>query len=618
MSPRSLVAVGIAVALLVLPAAASANQTLTVEKQGSGIAGSSVESSPSGISCGPNCAHSFADDALVTLVGTPGANSQPPTWSGCDSVTAENRCVVTMSEAKEVVAIFDLVERKLTVSLQGDRTGTVTSSPAGVECGVECEAEYPHGTQVVLTGTPTAPHGGQPTWAGCLNVNASDQCEVTMTQAREVTATFDLERHPLTVMTTGTGTGTVQGSPGPISCGAVCSAEYEYGQTITLSGAPGAHTHAAQWTGCDAVVSGECEVTMGSSAKTVTAAFDLIRFSLAVAKTGEAAATASVSSEPSGIDCGPTCSADYTEGTAVVLVGHSGPNTAAVAWSGCEHLLSGNRCEEKMNGERSLGASFEPQPGHTLVTLGIEKPGEGIGTVTSSPGGIDCGAVCSTELIEGATVTLSATPGPGSAFDHWSGGGCSGTFPGCATTLGKAKTVKAYFELAGTRTLSVSTAGSGKGTVIAKAVGIDCGSACSAQVSAGKKASLRAKPAKGSSFVRWLGDCSGTAKRCKLKMSGGRQVTAVFSTPPQAGASPQATAHARCVVPKLKGKTLKQAKKALRRRHCSLGKVRGPKRGRKRLRVRSSKPKAGKRLKAGAKVAVVVGGKGKRGRKRGR
>jgi hypothetical protein len=60
-----------------------------------------------------------------------------------------------------------------------------------------------------------------------------------------------------------------------------------------------------------------------------------------------------------------------------------------------------------------------------------------------------------------------------------------------------------------------------------------------------------------------------------------------------------------CVVPRLKGKTVKQARRALTRAHCTLGRVTRRGRGR-RGRIRAFKPKAGSVLAAGATVNVVV------------
>ena len=51
--------------------------------------------------------------------------------------------------------IISLPSFPLQVSLEGDGSGEVTSSPAGIECGTDCEVEYEEGQVVVLTATPT-------------------------------------------------------------------------------------------------------------------------------------------------------------------------------------------------------------------------------------------------------------------------------------------------------------------------------------------------------------------------------------------------------------------------------------------------------------------------------
>jgi IPT/TIG domain/PASTA domain len=60
----------------------------------------------------------------------------------------------------------------------------------------------------------------------------------------------------------------------------------------------------------------------------------------------------------------------------------------------------------------------------------------------------------------------------------------------------------------------------------------------------------------------------------------------------------------KCMVPKLKGKTLKAARKALKKAHCRLGKVKGPKG--KKARIKKQKPKPGTVLARGAKVRVTT------------
>lgn len=82
----------------------------------------------------------------------------------------------------------------------------------------------------------------------------------------------------------------------------------------------------------------------------------------------------------------------------------------------------------------------------TKRTLTVAKAGDGTGSVSSSPAGIDCGATCAATFKRRAAVTLSASPDSGSTFDGWTGGGCSGTGQ-CAVTLADSTTVTATFSL---------------------------------------------------------------------------------------------------------------------------------------------------------------------------
>jgi Calx-beta domain/Divergent InlB B-repeat domain/PKD domain len=69
----------------------------------------------------------------------------------------------------------------------------------------------------------------------------------------------------------------------------------------------------------------------------------------------------------------------------------------------------------------------------------------GSGTVTSSPAGIDCGSDCTETYAVGTVVTLTAEPGPGSTFEGWSGGSCSGTSLVCQLTMDTDRSATATF-----------------------------------------------------------------------------------------------------------------------------------------------------------------------------
>ncbi|HYD39728.1 MAG TPA: glycoside hydrolase family 11 protein, partial [Anaeromyxobacter sp.] len=84
----------------------------------------------------------------------------------------------------------------LSVTRGGTGSGTVTSSPAGINCGTTCNATYASGTSVTLSAAPAAGaiFNG---WTGACTGMGS--CIVTMTAARSVTALFSLPTNDSTV-----------------------------------------------------------------------------------------------------------------------------------------------------------------------------------------------------------------------------------------------------------------------------------------------------------------------------------------------------------------------------------------------------------------------------------
>ena len=165
--------------------------TLTVEKAGEGAG--TVTSVPPGIDCGDTCEADFL--GVATLKAKPDDESELKGWTGCDDVhPTTNDCTVEMTEAKTVTATFSArTPRILTVELEGDGTGTVTSDPAGIDCGDMCSAPFVS-TSVTLTATPD--DGSElVVLRGCDDVNFLDnECTVLMTEAKTVTAIFNAPR----------------------------------------------------------------------------------------------------------------------------------------------------------------------------------------------------------------------------------------------------------------------------------------------------------------------------------------------------------------------------------------------------------------------------------------
>jgi hypothetical protein len=76
--------------------------------------------------------------------------------------------------------------------------------------------------------------------------------------------------------------------------------------------------------------------------------------------------------------------------------------------------------------------------------LAVTLAGVGVGAVTSSPDGIDCGTTCTADFDADSVVVLTATPAAGSRFAGWSGD-CAGEDP-CTVTMTAALAVTATFD----------------------------------------------------------------------------------------------------------------------------------------------------------------------------
>jgi hypothetical protein len=169
-------------------------------------------------------------------------------------------------------------DHTLTVSGGGTGSGTVTSNPAGIDCAIAdggasgtCAADFAEGTDVSLTASAASgsDFGG---WSGdCAGTGA---CSLSMSQPKNVTATFNPEaptpspKHTLTVNGTGSGGGTVTSSPAGIDCtisagstSGACAADYDEGTDVSLAWNDDDDSHFKGWSGaCSGTA--PCAVTM--------------------------------------------------------------------------------------------------------------------------------------------------------------------------------------------------------------------------------------------------------------------------------------------------------------------------------------------------------------------
>ncbi len=156
----------------------------------------------------------------------------------------------------------------LTVTKTGTGTGGSVRG-LGISCGAACTKQYNSGTSVTLTATGDAfnvPSG----FTGCDSSTGPTNCTVTMSAAKNVTATFDALPRTLNVGKVGSGSGTVSGEG--INCGGDCAETYPSERSVTLTSTPAAGSSFAGWIGCESPSGNTCTVNATAN-KNVTARF---------------------------------------------------------------------------------------------------------------------------------------------------------------------------------------------------------------------------------------------------------------------------------------------------------------------------------------------------------
>jgi hypothetical protein len=147
-----------------------------------------ISSTPAGIDCGNDCSQAYTPNTVVTLTATPDPDNVFVEWTAnCNSINS-NACTVTMDASKVVRALFNPLPSIHALNINVVGNGTITSNPVGINCGVDCTDDYAINTSVSLTATPQAGFN----FTGCSgDCTGSGSCVVSMTQARNVTATFN-------------------------------------------------------------------------------------------------------------------------------------------------------------------------------------------------------------------------------------------------------------------------------------------------------------------------------------------------------------------------------------------------------------------------------------------
>lgn len=145
-------------------------------------------------------------DIVVTFEAGQGAtyrlerklNITDPLWQsipGVNDLTAANTGPAQITDPGAVslgTAFYRVNPTRFPLAVTKTGTGTVTSSPAGINCGASCTASFDTGASVTLQArTVNGSNAFFSGWTGdCASAGSSRDCTVSMTQSRTVGATF--------------------------------------------------------------------------------------------------------------------------------------------------------------------------------------------------------------------------------------------------------------------------------------------------------------------------------------------------------------------------------------------------------------------------------------------
>jgi hypothetical protein len=360
-----------------------------------------VTSTPTGIDCGILCSYYFEKNESVSLAATASTGSAFKGWSwGGAIASTANPFNISMNADKSITANFQLEEYTLAVTSDH---GTVTKSPD--------QATYHYGDVVQLTAVadPTYTFAN---WSDAAT-GFSNPLSITIQGNTTLTAHYLQNAHLLTITSD---RGTVRKNPD--------QAVYLEGAVVQITAIPDPGARFDLWSGAIYGPQNPANITIHGDTS-VTASYSLLEYTLTITSDH-----GTVTREPDQ----PT----YHYGDVVHLTASPDPDFSFTNWSG-DAASTTNSLDLTIYGNTALTASYSLNS----YSLSVIKTGNGSGTVTSVPIGIDCGDSCSNRFTAGTTITLSETPASTSLFQSWAGG-CTGADT-CTVELHSDITITADF-----------------------------------------------------------------------------------------------------------------------------------------------------------------------------
>jgi hypothetical protein len=154
------------------------------------------------------------------------------------------------------------------------------------------------------------------------------------------------------------GNGIITSNPIGMTCNSTtCTGTFDAGTLVKLTAKPATGYTFSGWSGGGCSGTGICSVNM-TAAQTIKATFTaapVTLYSLSINKSGNG----SVTSNPTGINCGSTCSAKFAKGKVVTLNAKPDADATFVSWSGCAPIAANPlQCRIIVSSNKIVTATF--------------------------------------------------------------------------------------------------------------------------------------------------------------------------------------------------------------------------------------------------------------------
>lgn len=264
---------------------------------------------------------------------------------------------------------------------------------------------YEDGKSLTITATPDSDWKFDG-WSGDAS-GTNTRVSLRMDGNKSITANFSKITYILTMSVNGTGTTSPRAG----------ARAYDAGTAVSITANPGAGWKFDGWSGDASGTNATVSLRMDGN-KSITASFSKITYVLTIETNG------------TGTTYPPAGEHAYNAGTVVSITTNPGTGWKFDGWSG-DASGTDTKVSLRMDGNKSITANFSKM----IYVLTIETYGSG--TTYPFPGTHTYAA--------GTVITITATPGAGWWFDHWSDGVAAPKSPTTTVTINSTMVVRANF-----------------------------------------------------------------------------------------------------------------------------------------------------------------------------